>query len=138
MADRMGKGFKTVQQAGEYGNACVATFKDVFAADAAGTVLQLGQLAGSVSIFRVTAVTGDMGSAQTLDLGYRYNTPTDGTSDPDAFFDGIDTGTAAATNVFNGIVDIAAGNGIELVASNLGDAATGAIDVIVEYIYHGQ
>jgi hypothetical protein len=138
MADRQGANYKTVQQAGEYGNACVAVFEDAFAADAAATVLQLGKLAGSVTIHRVTAKTGDMGAAQTMDIGYRYLTSGDGTSDPDGFFDGIDTGTAAATNSWVGKLDIAQGNGIELVASNIGAAATGAIILIVEYVYNGQ
>lgn len=138
MADRQGANYKTVQQAGEYGNACVAVFEDAFAADAAGTVLQLGKLAGSVVIHRVTAKTADMGGAQTMDIGYRYLTGSDGTSDPDGFFDGIDTGTAAATNTWVGKLAVAQGHGIELVAQNLGAVATGAITLIVEYVYIGQ
>ena len=138
MADRKGVNFNTLQQAGEYGNANVAIFKDAFAGDAAGTVLQLGRLAGGISIYRVTAKTADMGDAQTMDIGYRYLTGTDGTNDPDAFHDGIDTGTAAATNEFVGKVDIANGDGVEIVASNIGAAATGEIICIVEYVYNGQ
>ena len=138
MADRQASGYKTVRQAGEYGNACVAVFSGLFAADAAATVLQLGQLAGSVRIHRVTAKTADMGGAQTMDIGYRYLQSSDGLDDPDGFFDGIDTGTAAAVNTFVGPVEIAQGNGIEIVASNIGAAATGQIDVIVEYEYLGQ
>ena len=138
MADRQGANYKTVQQAGEYGNACVAVFEDAFAADAASTILQLGKLAGSVTIHRVTTITDDMGGAQTMDVGYRYLTSGDGTSNPDAFEDGIDTGTAAATNTWTGKEDIAAGNGVEIVAQNIGAEATGAITVIVEYVYNGQ
>ena len=138
MADRQGVNYKTVQQNGEYGNACVAVFEDAFAADTADTVLQLGQLAGSVVIHRVTAKTADLGGAQTMDIGYRYLTATDGTSDADGFFDGIDTGTAAATNTFVGPTRIANGHGVEIVAQNIGAAATGAIAVIVEYTYVGQ
>lgn len=138
MADRQGAGYKTVQQNGEYGNACRAIFEDAFAADADGTVLQLGQLAGSIVITRVVTITGDMGGAQTMDVGYRYLTAADGTSDPDAFEDGIDTGTAAAVNTYDGVTRIAAGHGIEIVASNIGAAATGSIKVIVDYVYLGQ
>ena len=138
MADRQGANFKTLQQAGEYGNVCAAVFSDAFAADAAATVLQLGKLAGSITILRVTAVTADMGNAQTMDIGYRYLESADGVSAPDGFMDGIDTGTAAAENAFTGPLEIAAGCGIEVVASNIGDVATGAISVIVEYVYNGQ
>lgn len=138
MADRQGKNFRTVQQAGEYGNACVAVFQDAFAADAAGTILQLGRLAGSIDIHRVTVKTADMGSAQTMDVGFRYLNSADGTSNPDAFADGVDTGTAAAVNTWVGKESIAAGEGVEIVAQNIGDAATGEIIVIVEYNYKGQ
>ena len=138
MAERKGVNFNTLQQAGEYGNANVAVFKDAFAADAAGTILRLGKLAGGISIHRVTVKTADMGDAQTMDVGYRYLTETDGTDDPDAFLDGIDTGSAAATNEFVGKEDIANGDGVEIVASNIGAEATGEIIVIVEYTYRGQ
>lgn len=138
MADRQGANYKTLQQNGEYGNACRAIFVDAFAADADGTVLQLGQLPGNCTITRVVTITGDMGGAQTMDIGYRYLKSSEGTSDPDAFEDGIDTGTAAATNTFEGVVNIAKGQGVEVVATNIGAAATGAISVIVDYVYHGQ
>tara|TARA_R110002110_G_scaffold415835_1_gene657221 strand:+ start:37724 stop:38140 length:417 start_codon:yes stop_codon:yes gene_type:complete len=138
MADRKGKNYRTQQQAGHYGNASVAVFKDEFAADAAGTVLQLGKLPGGSRIFRVTAKNADMGDAQTMDVGYRYLNPADGTSDPDAFFDGIAAGTAAAVNEFVGAIDIAEGEGVEIVAQNIGAAATGEIICIVEYVYNGQ
>lgn len=138
MAERKGVNFNTLQQAGEYGNANVAVFKDAFAGDAAGTILRVGKLAGGTSIHRVIVKTADMGDAQTMDVGYRYLTETDGTDDPDAFLDGIDTGSAAATNEFVGKEDIANGDGVEIVASNIGAEATGEIIVIVEYTYRGQ
>lgn len=138
MAEFQGPKYKTLQQAGEYGNANVAVLDFTFAAHAAASIALLGQLAGGITIHRVTAVAADMGGAQTMDIGYRYLQSTDGTSDPDGFFDGIDTGTAASENTFNGAIDIAEGRGIEILAQNIGAAATGLLQVIVEYTYNGQ
>lgn len=138
MAEREAAGYRTIRHAGEYGNACLEVFEGEFAADAAATVLQLGKLSGAITITQVVAKTDDMGDAQTMDIGYRYLTTGDGTSDPDGLFDGIDTGTAAAVNTFYGPLEIADGDGIELVASNIGAAATGTIVLIVSYKYNGQ
>lgn len=138
MADIQSPGYKAQQQNGEYGNARVAVFSVTLAAFATTDLMLLGTLPGSIRIHRVTAKTGDMGGAQTMDIGYRYITTADGTSDPDGFFDGIDTGTAAATNTYVGPLSIAQGNGVEVVAAPIGAAATGQLDVIVEYDYIGQ
>jgi len=138
MAEREAAGYRKVRHAGEYGNANTEVFKGTFAADAAATILKLGKMSGAITITSVVAKTDDMGLAQTMDIGYRYLTTGDGTSDPDGLFDGIDTGTAAAVNTFNGPLEIAVGDGIELIAQNLGDAATGDVALIVNYIYNGQ
>jgi hypothetical protein len=139
MAERKGQNYKTLQQAGEYGNACVAVLSALFAADPAATIVLMGQLAGGITITRVTVVHADLGSAQTMDIGYRYLDANDGgTDDPDGFFDGIDTGTAAGEAVKNGPIEIVDGCGIEILAQNLGDAATGQVDVIIDYVYNGQ
>ena len=138
MAEFTGPNYKTLQQAGEYGNACVAVLSFTFAAHAAASIALMGKLAGGITITRVRAVSADMGNAQTMDIGYRYLTAADGTSDPDGLFDGIDTGTAAATNTFDDVLEIADGNGIEIIAQNIGDAATGALSLVVEYKYNGQ
>lgn len=138
MAEREGVGFKAQQHAGVYGNSHVAVITEEFAADAASTILKLGKLSGAIRIFGVIAKTDDMGNAQTMDIGYRYLDSSDGTSDPDGFFDGIDTGTAAAVNTLWTDLVIADGKGIELVAQNLGDAATGTITLIVMFQYLGQ
>lgn len=138
MAEREAAGYRKVRHAGEYGNACIEVFLGAFAADAAATILKLGTLSGAVTITSVVAKTDDLGLAQTMDIGYRYLDSGDGTDDPDGLFDGIDTGTAAAVNTFNGPLDIADGGGIELVAQNIGDAATGNISLIVNYVFNGQ
>jgi len=138
MAEREAAGYRKVRQAGEYGNACTEVFTGEFAADAAATILKLGRLSSAITIMSVVAKSDDMGNAQTMDIGYRYLTDGDGTDDPDGLFDGIDTGTAAAVNTFNGPLTINDGDGIELVASNIGDAATGTLTLIVNYVYNGQ
>lgn len=138
MAEFQGPNYKTVQPNGEYGNARVAVLGYLFAGEAASSIALLGKLPGSCKIHRVTAKSADMGGAQTMDIGYRYVTTADGTSDPDGFFDGIDTGTAAAVNTFNGPLDIAAGDGVEIIAQNLGAAATGQLYVTIEYEWRGQ
>jgi hypothetical protein len=138
MADVQSPGYKNAQQNGEYGNARVAIMSVALAAFATTDLALLGQLPGSCRIHRVTAKTGDMGAAQTMDIGYRYKVTAEGTSDPDGFFDGIDTGTAAATNTYVGPVTIAAGQGVDIVAAPIGAAATGQLDVIIEYEYLGQ
>ena len=138
MAEFNGPDFKTLQHAGEYGNLCAAVLAYTYAAEAAGSIVKFGQLAGGITITRVFMKSADLGGAQTYDLGYRYLTSGDGTSDPDGFLDGVDTGTAAAANTYNGPLEIAEGDGIEIVGTNIGAAATGLVEVIVEYIYNGN
>ena len=138
MADIQSPGYKNAQANGEYGNARVAVFSVVLDAFPTTDLMELGVLPGGSRIHRVTAKTADMGDAQTMDIGYRYLRAADGTSDPDGFFDGIDTGTAAAVNTFVGPLTIANGQGVEVVLAPIGAAATGAVDVIVEYEWVGQ
>lgn len=138
MAERKSSTYKTLQQNGEYGNACVALLSADLVASAASDITLLGVIPGGSTIVRVTAATDDLGAAQTMDIGYRYIKTTEGTSDPNGFFDGVDTGTAAYAGTFTGPVEIADGCGVEIMAQNLGDAATGAVSLMVEYVYHGQ
>lgn len=138
MAEFKGPNFNTVPHAGEYGNLSSAVMSYTYAAEAAGSIVRFGKLPGGCTITRVFMKFADLGSAQTYDLGYRYLTTADGTSDPDGFVDGGDTGTAAGTATYNGPLSINEGDGIEIVGTNIGDAATGLVQVIVEYIYNGN
>ena len=138
MAERNGSNYKTLQQAGEYGNASVAVFDATFTGDVAADVLKLGKLPGGSVIHRVTMVSPTLGGAQTLDLGYRYLDANDGADALDALLNGVDTGTGG-TFEFKGALAIANGCGIEIVATNVGaGAATGVASVVVEYKYDGQ
>lgn len=138
MAEFKGPNFNTVPHAGEYGNLSCAVMSYEYAGEAAGSIVRFGKLPGGCTITRVFAKHDDLGGAQTYDLGYRYLTTADGTSDPDCFADGIDTGTAAGTATYNGPLSIAEGDGVEIVGTNIGAAATGTVEVIVEYIYNGN
>jgi len=139
MAEFTGPNYRTATQAGEYGNLCSAIFSYTYAAEADGSIVKFGKLSGGITITRVFMKFADLGSAQTYDLGYRYLGGTsEGTDDTDGFQDGIDTGSAAGTATYNGPLVIANGKGIEVIGTNIGAAATGAVSVIVEYVYNGQ
>ena len=125
-------------EVGQFGNTMTATFTHTYDADDAGTVHEFGLLPGDISIHRLVMKHGDLGDAQTFDLGYEYIDEEDGTDDPDAFFDGVDTGTAAATVTFTGAETIAGGSGVKVIGENIGAAATGQVDLIVEYTFNGN
>jgi hypothetical protein len=138
MAEVKLQSYKTLQQNGEYGNACIAILAGTLVAAAASDISLLGQIPGGSTIVRVTAAVDDMGGAQTMDIGYRYLKPGEGVDDPNGFFPGADTGTAAFAGVFTGPLEIADGCGVEIMAQNLGAVASGDISLMVEYVYHGQ
>lgn len=138
MAEFTGPNYRTIQHNGEYGNLSVAVLSYEYAAEAAASVVKFGVLPGGITITRVFMKSADLGSAQTYDLGYRFLNDADGTDDTDGFLDGVDTGTAAAENTFNGPLSIAEGGGVEVVGTNIGDAATGLVEVLVEYVYNGN
>jgi hypothetical protein len=138
MAERNGSNFKTLQQAGEYGNACRAILDATFTGDAAADTVLLGHLPGGSIITGVTMVTPSLGAAQTMDVGYRYTAPAEGAAALDAFLNGVDTGTGG-TFVFTGVATVADGCGIDIVATNVGaGAATGTASVVIDYVYQGQ
>lgn len=138
MAEFTGPNYRTLQKADAHGNLNCAILSYEYAGEAAGSIVKFGKLSGAVTITRVFMKFDDLGAAQTYDLGYRYLNSADGTDDPDGFVDGQDTGTAAGSATYNGPLEVAEGGGIEIVGTNIGDAATGTVEIIVEYIYRGQ
>lgn len=134
MATRNGKKYATTQQAGEYGNACVALLAVTFA-DADGDVVKVGQLPGGSTIFRTTVVGEALGAGSTVTAGYAYKTPTDGV---DGDLSGAVSTAVVSDDVTNGLVEIADGCGVDIIATVGGGAAAGDLAVIVEYVYNGQ
>ncbi len=139
MAELQCPGYKNAQQNGEYGNARVAHFAVTLAALATTDLMLLGQLPGSIKIHRISLKSADLGTGNTLDIGYRYLRSTDGTAVLDGFFNNLDTSAAALANsMVLGPINIAQGNGVELTLSTAGAVATGQVDLFVEYDYLGQ
>ena len=139
MAEFDGPNYKTLQPNGEYGNARVAVLKYEAAGEAAGSVLKLGKLPGASLIHDVVLFHDDLGTGNTLDLGYRYLTAADGTSDDNYWFDNKDTATAGARAASAAEpVRIANGDGVEIIATTASAAVTGTIYAIVSYIWEGQ
>lgn len=135
MATRKGKNYATTQQAGEYGNACVAALAVAFAADADGDVVLAGQLPGGSTIHRVTVVGEALGASSTVTAGFAYKNPADGT---DGDLSGAVDTSVVSDDTTNGIVEIAEGGGVDIIATIGGGAVTGALQLIVEYQYNGQ
>lgn len=137
MAERQGLTFNTVQQNGEYGNASVALLNDLLAADAIADTIVLGKLPGGSSIFAAAMINAALAASTTISLGYRYIDSADGSDDLTAFHSAVSTSSAARTEFAGAPVEIADGNGVEIVATVGGAAATGALDAVLEYVYNG-
>lgn len=139
MAEYTGPDYRTIPQSGEYGNARVATFTFEATGQAAASVLLLGTLPGNAKIHNVILQHDDLGTGNTLDVGYRYKVTAEGTSDTDYWFDAQDTATAAARVTSSAWpVTIAPGQGVEVVAVANSAAVTGTISLTVEYTWLGQ
>jgi len=139
MAEFTGPDYKTLQPSGEHGNARVAIFNYETAGETAGSIYKLGVLPGSARVYRVTLQHDDLGTGNTVDLGYRYLNSADGTSDPDYWFAAQDTATAAAKVTSAAFaVTLAVGDGAEVLLTGNTAALTGTVQVIVEYDWIGQ
>ena len=138
MAEIQGSTYRTLQQAGEYGNQAVAVLTDILAAAQIADIIKLGVLPGGAKILRVTLQNAALGAGTTLDVGYRYLTGTDGADDTTAFVAAQATASAGVNDLGTGVVDIAIGDGVEVVATVGGGAATGQVDVVVEYVHTGK
>jgi hypothetical protein len=139
MAEIQSPGYKNPQQNGEYGNARVAHFAVTLAALATTDLVLLGQLPGGSKITRVSLKAADLGTGNTLDIGYRYQRAADGAAALDGFFNNLDTSAAALANsMVLGPINIANGQGVDVTLSTAGAVATGQVDLFVEYVWNGQ
>ena len=139
MAEFTGPDYKTLQANGQHGNARVAILKYEAAGEAAASILKLGKQPGAAFVYDVVCFHDDLGTGNTIDVGFRYVTTADGTSDDNYWFDNKDTATAGARTVSAAEpVLIADGNGVEIIVTTAGAAVTGTIYVIVAYDWVGQ
>lgn len=139
MAEFTGPNYGTLQASGEHGNARVAILKYEAAGEAAGSIFKLGKLPGAAFVHDVVCFHDDLGTGNTIDVGFRYLTTTDGSSVDNYWFDNKDTATAAARTVSAAEpILIANGDGAEVIVTTAGAAVTGTIYVIASYDWIGQ
>lgn len=112
----------------------------VTAALALNDKIYMGRLPKGAKIIEVVLASTDLGSTGDVDVGYEYVDSASGTSDPDAFLDGVDVNAAAVTHVMSAKANMA-GFGVEMAGeayalitmSEASDATSGTIKLCIYY-----
>lgn len=125
--------FKT-QYNGTHGNASRTDLAFTFAATPIATVVELGRFAAGVSIDEIRLVHGALGAGVTVDIGV-LDPVGDHAAVADAF--GNFNVAAAGTKVWQGVPKKYE-HEVMLIATVKGAAATGRIDLVVEYRNRGN
>lgn len=126
---------------GAFGNNSVAIFSYTLAAAAINDVVYLGQLPKYAQVHSVTLYNAALGAGTTVDVGYA--TAEIGgtlTADDNYWISAKDTSSAAVTanSALATAVPKTFSEGIFVTATVEGAEATGAIHVVVEYLYENN
>lgn len=123
---------KSTHNTGQHGDASRQPLFAKLSGTAAGTQVVLGEFVGGCRIDTVRLVHGALGAGTSLKLGVIF--PDGGVSNDVQF--GTYVTTAADTKEWKG-KPFSSQNGFQLVAEVVGAAATGDIDVLVDFVYRG-
>lgn len=131
--------YRTLQQAGEYGNMSVAVLKAELVAAQINDTLDFGEIPPNSEILNVTLIADDQGTSVTFDIGYAPVTAGEFAAVADYWFDAEDVATAAVRAVSATVLPFTVpnGGGARITGLVEGGAATGSVWVIVEYVYVG-
>jgi hypothetical protein len=125
--------------AGAFGNNSVAIFSYTLAAAQVNDVVYLGKLPKYAQVHSVKLINAALGASTTVDVGY-LTAEVDGvlTADDNYWLSAIDTSSAATTASIASAVPKTFNEEIFVTATVEGAAATGAIYVVVEYLYENN
>lgn len=125
--------FKT-QYNGTHGNASRTELGFTCAATPIATVIELGRFAAGVAIDELRLIHGALGAGVTVDLGV-LDPQGEHAAEPDAF--GNFDVAAAGTKLWQGVPKRYE-HDVMLIATVKGAAATGRLDLVVEYRNRGN
>lgn len=109
--------------------------KDTLAAAASGTVVRLGKLFAGTKIMDMRMINAALGTSTTVKVGFEYVNGEAG-SDDDGLLAATATNAAASTRMSAAPVTLQ--YDAYLIATIGGAAATGALDVVVEFEPQGK
>lgn len=124
---------------GAFGNNSVAIFSYTLAAAAINDVVYLGKLPKYAQVHSVKLINAALGSSTTVDVGYA-TAEVGGvlTADDNYWLSAIDTSSAATTASIASAVPKTFSEEVFVTATIEGAEATGAIYVVVEYLYENN